>query len=246
MTRLSIRNKSWKAIRVFCQVMMVCCLGRSAAAQSSRIFAYTVNAKKTTVQLVWKNRADAVLSTFGQLRNMLAQDGRKLLFSMNAGMYQEDQSPLGLFIAEGRVVHPLNTRKGAGNFYLNPNGVFYVAANGTAGILTTEAYTYSHIQPRYATQSGPMLLTGGRINPLFTKGSKNLNIRNGVGILQDGSVVFAITESPVSFYDFAAWFKARGCREALYLDGAISGMWSTRGAAGNSGGFGVMIGITSQ
>jgi uncharacterized protein YigE (DUF2233 family) len=67
-----------------------------------------------------------------------------------------------------------------------------------------------------------MLLVNGRVHPAFRQGSINLNIRNGVGILPDGQVLLAISAVPVNLWDFAQFFKTRGCKNALYLDGAIS------------------------
>ena len=70
---------------------------------------------------------------------------------------------------------------------------------------------------------GAIWMKSGRvINAQFKQGSINLNIRNGVGIMPDGRVVFAISREPVNFFDFGGWFKTQGCTEALYLDGAIS------------------------
>jgi len=59
---------------------------------------------------------------------------------MNAGMYEADQSPLGLFIVDGRVARPLNLRSGSGNFYLKPNGVFWVDARGLPHVDETGAF----------------------------------------------------------------------------------------------------------
>ena len=67
-----------------------------------------------------------------------------------------------------------------------------------------------------------MMVIDGRIHPKFVKGSKNLNIRNRVGILPDGSVLFAMSKEKVNFYDFALFFKTHGCENALYLDGFVS------------------------
>ena len=48
------------------------------------------------------------------------------------------------------------------------------------------------------------------------------SIRNGVGVLPNGKLLFAISKEPIRFYDFANFFKKAGCRNALYLDGFIS------------------------
>jgi uncharacterized protein YigE (DUF2233 family) len=42
-------------------------------------------------------------------------------------------------------------------------------------------------------------------------------------------VVFVISESPVTFYEFASFFRdSLHCREALYLDGTISSLYAPK------------------
>ncbi|EAB6718327.1 hypothetical protein DUP91_28835, partial [Salmonella enterica subsp. enterica] len=53
-----------------------------------------------------------------------------LLFSMNAGMYHEDKSPVGLYVENGVELSPLNTDDAPGNFFMKPNGVFFVDKTG--------------------------------------------------------------------------------------------------------------------
>ena len=97
---------------------------------------------------------------------------------------------------------------------------------------------------RFATQSGPMLVIEGQINSEFKIGSSNLYIRNGVCILENGRVIFAISRRKVNFYDFAAYFKNAGCRNALYLDGFVSRMYAPESnITETDGDFGVIIGI---
>jgi uncharacterized protein YigE (DUF2233 family) len=67
-----------------------------------------------------------------------------------------------------------------------------------------------------------MLVIDGQIHPSFTSGSKNVNVRNGVGILPNKQVLFAMSKTEINFYDFASYFKKMGCRNALYLDGFVS------------------------
>ena len=45
----------------------------------------------------------------------------------------------------------------------------------------------------YATHSGPMLVIGGALHPRFLPDSSSRNIRNGVGVREDGPVVLAIS-----------------------------------------------------
>jgi len=165
---------------------------------------------------------------FDSLRRALDARGEQLVFAMNAGMYHPDYSPVGLYVAEGVALSALNTASGSGNFFLKPNGVFYVGAAG-AGILETSRYMIMAKGADLATQSGPLLLKEGEIHPRFIASSDSLRVRNGVGIVSPLRVVFAISDAPVNFYEFALLFRdALGCRDALYFDGSISSLYSTQ------------------
>ena len=84
---------------------------------------------------------------------------------MNAGMFQEDQSPVGLYVERSRTLHSADTRGGGGsNFHLKPNGVFWIG-EGVAGVTETGQFLASPPAARYATQSGPMLVIDGSIHP---------------------------------------------------------------------------------
>ena len=52
---------------------------------------------------------------------------------MNAGIFTTDKQPEGLFMAKGEIITKLNLKKGSGNFYLTPNGVFYLTKEGEMG-----------------------------------------------------------------------------------------------------------------
>ncbi len=87
---------------------------------------------------------------------------------MNAGMYHEDFTSVGLYVEEGREDAPLNLRRRAGaTSSMKPNGVFYVDRDGNAGVLETAAHAAVGIEPKLATQSGPMLVIDGEIHPRF-------------------------------------------------------------------------------
>lgn len=163
---------------------------------------------------------------------------------MNGGMYKENNTPLGLYIENGKQLAPINTANAEGNFYLKPNGVFYLTTANKAFIKRTEDY-HNNNSVRYATQSGPMLVIDGEIHAAFKKGSQNLNIRNGVGILPDNNVLFVMSKEPVNLYDFAMFFKDMGCKNALYLDGFVSRTYlPEQNWLQTDGNFGVIIGVT--
>ena len=134
-----------------------------------------------------------------------------------------DRDAVGLYVEQGIERNPVNQNEGPGNFHLLPNGIFYLEGSA-AGILETQAYLTSGINPDFATQSGPMLIIDGRLHPRFLPDGTSRKIRNGVGIAADGrTIVFALSEERVNFHDFARLFRDKyGAKNALYLDGSIS------------------------
>lgn len=162
---------------------------------------------------------------FGSLSRFLGSPvARGVTMAMNAGMYHDDLSPVGLYVEDGQELKRLNRARGPGNFHLKPNGVFYVA-NGQAGVLETDAYAKRRTKASLATQSGPMLVIDGKLHPRFSDEGPSKKYRNGVGVSDGRSVVFAISDEPVSFGSFARLFRdALDCRNALFLDGSISAL----------------------
>jgi uncharacterized protein YigE (DUF2233 family) len=210
-----------------------------------RILAYTVETKKQNLQFYWKNDSGEILGSIQNLKTYVESRNLKLNFAMNGGMYMEDLKPLGLYIEDGKKLKNINKAEGSGNFYLMPNGVFYITNDNVPIICKTSDFESNNI--KYATQSGPMLVIDGQIHSAFKKGSTNLNIRNGVGILPGNKVVFAISKTAINFYDFAKYFQQLGCKNALYLDGFVSRMYlPEKKWIQTDGNFGVIIGVTTK
>lgn len=178
------------------------------------------------LELLSADRQSRPLRSFVALEQVLGTRAPKVRFAMNAGMFDDTGRPIGLAIAQGRTEHALNRRTdGGGNFHLQPNGVFLVEADGRAEVVTTAAFRPSP-DLRLATQSGPMLVIGGQVNPRFAADGSSRYVRNGVGIDGDGVPVFAISDAPISFGRFARLFAGPlGCRDALYFDGSVSSLW---------------------
>lgn len=185
------------------------------------------------LELRWKDGSGQPLAGIDGLRRWGATQGRELLFATNAGIYDHAFRPLGLHIEEGTTLRPLNTtrsRASRGNFAIQPNGVFHVDAEGNAGVVPTSQWRARGIQARLATQSGPMLVIDGEINPEFDAASQSLKLRSGVCAPRPREVVFVVSEAAVSFHAFAKLFRDRiGCRDALYLDGTLSRLWTKEG-----------------
>lgn len=223
---------------------MALVLSVSFTTDDTRILSYIADPAKQHIQLFWKNDKGENMRSIANLKTFVESKKQKLLFAMNGGMYMTDYRPLGLYIEDGIEKKKINTATGYGNFYLKPNGIFYITNAGKAVVCTTEDFRKDK-NILYATQSGPMLVINGRIHSVFTKGSKNVQIRNGVGVLPDGKVLFAMSKTEVSLYDFADYFLKAGCKNALFLDGFVCRTYlPEKNRKQTDGDFGVMIGVT--
>ncbi len=166
------------------------------------------------------------LGSFQSLARELDNQGQMLSFAMNAGMYGVDLKPIGLYVEDGVTARKLNRRSGAGNFHLKPNGVFYMDG-GRAAVVETDTFARSGVKPQFATQSGPMLVIDGKLHSKFSATGVSEKIRNGVGVRDDGTVVFVISDTPVNFHAFATVFRdTYGCKNALFLDGSVSSVYA--------------------
>ena len=210
------------------------------------MISHVVDIRTQAFQLYWKDDTGQIFGNIQKLKNWLDAKGEKLVFAMNAGMFKSDRSSQGLFIQDHKTLEKLDTASGNGNFYLKPNGVFYTTTGNQAFICKTADFS-NNPEIKYATQSGPMLVTDGQIHPAFKEGSINLHLRNGVGILPDGKVLFAMSKEKINLFDFASYFKNAGCRNALYLDGFVSRMYlPEKDWIQMDGDLGVIIGVTGN
>lgn len=211
---------------------------------AAEIVSHIVDLKKQTLKFYWKDEKNTNLSSFGRLKEWLHKKGEKLVFATNGGMYLKDRSPQGLFIQNGIVQKTIDTiQKGYGNFYMQPNGVFYITNDNKGYVTTSLKFLTKGV--KFATQSGPMLVVDDKIHHKFREGSKNLNVRNGVGVLPNGNVLFAMSKQAINLFDFASYFKKQGCKNALYLDGFVSRTYlPSKNSRITDGNFGVIIAET--
>jgi uncharacterized protein YigE (DUF2233 family) len=179
-----------------------------------------------TPKLFWKQPNGEPYGSLQNIPRTVSPKTGQLVFATNGGMYQADRTPLGLYIENGRELARANTAVGTGNFYIKPNGVFYVSGE-SASILETRKFLQQRPHSDIATQSGPMLVINGAINPRFSPNSDSRKIRNGVGVQYGHQVVFVISNNPVTFSEFAQFFRVTlHCSNALYLDGSISSLYA--------------------
>ncbi|MBN8630947.1 MAG: phosphodiester glycosidase family protein [Rhodobacterales bacterium] len=186
---------------------------------------------------------DGAYGSFKNVDDALAAEGKALGFAMNAGMYHRDLAPVGLYVEDGVEVSDIVTSDGPGNFGLLPNGVFCIGE--TFRVIESRTFKKTKPECRYATQSGPMLVIGGKLHPKLLAGSDSTYVRNGVGVSADGKrAVFAISNEAVNFHAFARLFRDElGLEDALYFDGNISRLYAPS-LARHDGGFpmGPMVG----
>jgi uncharacterized protein YigE (DUF2233 family) len=203
----------------------------------------TVDLRSDSLDLYWLDANGSAYGSIEALRQSGEANGQTLAFATNAGIYDRADRPLGLTIAGGKTLRPLNTTKprgASGNFGMQPNGVFYVDQQGRAGVVRTDAWRSLGVGARIATQSGPMLVVDGEINPSFVEGSDSRKWRSGVCAPAPDKAVFAVSIAPVTFHAFARLFRdTLGCRDALFLDGTLSQIYTA--ADGYSGAPDVMV-----
>lgn len=186
-----------------------------------------IDLQQDNLRMYWKDPQGRLFGSFANLRAWLKPQGKDLACATNAGIYDKDHRPLGLYIEDGVTLRKLNTRQNAyGNFYLQPNGVFIVGDKQAYIVDTTSVDAdRSRWLPGalYATQSGPIMLRNGEINSVFDPGSINTFVRNAVCIDGNRKVVLAMARNPITFHEFAQFLRDKlQCVDALYLDGNIS------------------------
>jgi uncharacterized protein YigE (DUF2233 family) len=209
---------------------------------------YTVCTAHTSNDLrLFLNGPNGPYAGFSAIDAALAPQGQSLGFAMNAGMFQPDLSPVGLYVEDGKQVTRLITSDGPGNFGLLPNGVFCIGPK--FAVIESRAFAAQKPTCRYATQSGPMLVIQGDLHPLFKPNSDSLHIRNGVGVSSDGKTAyFAISNRAVNFATFARLFRdGLGTPNALYFDGSVSRLMAPElGRSGAGFSIGPIVGLVTK
>ena len=166
---------------------------------------------------------DTLLGSFDNILALLETSPFRLQVAMNAGMYHNDRTPVGLLIQNRKEETAIVTKAGPGNFGMLPNGVFCLQ-DSRADVIESRAFARERPACKLATQSGPMLVIDGRLHPRFLENSASRYVRNGVGTSRDGQhVYFVISEKPINFHLFGTFFRdILNVSQALYLDGNIS------------------------
>ncbi len=206
-------------------------VGGQAEAASCRVEEYSgntysicdVDLTSENLRLFLNDTDGKVFGFFKNIDTALGQNGERLGFAMNAGMYHADRAPVGHYVENGQETQRVISSDGPGNFGLLPNGVLCLR-EGRADVFETMAFLREEPECLSATQSGPMLVIDGALHPRFLKDGTSKYIRNGVGTTGDGTrATFVISNNAVNFYDFGMLFRDHlKLPNALYFDGNVS------------------------
>ena len=207
----------------------------------------SVEVSQVDLRLFLNGPSGGLLGHFTAIDEMLAAEGKHLIFGMNAGMYHSDRSPVGHYVENGVEQMRVISGAGPGNFGLVPNGIFCIRQK-RADVIETLAFIKIAPNCQYATQSGPMLVIDGELHPRFLPDSTSRYLRNGVGTSADGqTAVFVISRNAVTFHEFGSLFRDHlGVGNALYFDGNISRLYAP-GISRHDAGFamGPVVGVVA-
>ena len=171
---------------------------------------------------------DQPYRSLGALARSMGEEEGNLALAMNGGMFDSEGRPIGYYVEDGMRLTVLNENEGPGNFHLLPNGVFFgETAEGPWRVRETGRFANEvEERPRFATQSGPMLVMNGELHPAFDTDGDSRKIRNSVGVDAAGRAHFIISEAPVSFGKLARLYRdVLKVNNALFLDGSVSQIW---------------------
>ena len=82
---------------------------RNTSFEGAAYIACSFNPAKQDLRLFWRGADGKPYQTFAALARDLKSKGKSLQFAMNGGMYQDDFSPVGLYVENGRELTRANT-----------------------------------------------------------------------------------------------------------------------------------------
>lgn len=187
-----------------------------------------VDLRKVDLRMYWKDDSGQPFGSLEALDEWLGARGETLLAATNAGIFYRTRQPAGLHVERGRELRPLNASgtppagERPGNFFYRPNGVFYVDRDGTARIVETGVARALIPRMREATQSGPLLLRDGEMHWLAGRADVT---RNALAVCSPREVALVFAPDGASVRALSVFIRDQlRCRDALYLDGTISGL----------------------
>ena len=187
-----------------------------------------VDLRQADVRMYWKDERGRPFGSLTALDRWLTGRGERLLAATNAGIFYRTREPAGLHVERGAPpLRPLNRSatpppgEATGNFFSQPNGVFYVGRDGSMHIVPTSRAASLVPTMAEATQSGPLLLLNGTPHPLIGRTDV---ARNAIAVCSPTNVALVLSPG-ASIRELALFIRDQlRCPDALYLDGTISGL----------------------
>jgi exopolysaccharide biosynthesis protein len=172
----------------------------------------------------------------------VADAGSDAALALDAGQFR-GSLPWGWVVSGGReILQPQ---------YAPLAGAVVLELSGSVRIVSPDGVAAAHARGgiREAFQSYPMLLDDGVVPAPLSEAGRGVEVRHrdarlALGTLDDGRVVVALTRFDglgemlgripfgLTSQEMAAVMGALGCRQALLLDGGISGQMMVRDARG--------------
>jgi uncharacterized protein YigE (DUF2233 family) len=153
-------------------------------------------------------------------------DPGSVAFAMTGGAFGDDLRAIGYYVEEGERLSELDRGNGEGNFYMKPNGVFFGTGDEWRVLASETFFSTVRDRPRFGTQSGPMLVVGGKLHPDFEDDGASRAVRSGVGVDEQGRAHFVIAQGEVSFGRIARFFRDElKTPDALMLQSGNSALW---------------------
>ncbi len=142
---------------------------------------------------------------------------------INGGFFDREKRPVGLVIAGGDELSPLDVRLGGGVLWIR---------DGIARL--SEAETYAEREVDFAIQGKPRLVVGGKTN---IGGGDNSRAARTALCIRDGGrrlevTVWTFESGGVTLAELAGDMAAAGCEAALNLDGGPSSGWARQNGEG--------------
>ncbi|HEX6747559.1 MAG TPA: phosphodiester glycosidase family protein [Longimicrobium sp.] len=175
--------------------------------------------------------AGGAIGSYRQAEDALRRRGERMLLATNGGLF--DGGPIGLHVEDGRVVRALNldtvppAGQKPGNFYYLPNAVLYQDRAGNVAIRDARRMHGRESSVRDGTQSGPALLLDGAVHRVARPPNRGVAHRNRLAACVTGprELVIVFARQPTTFPQLARFLAGLGCRDAVFLDANVPGIY---------------------
>jgi uncharacterized protein YigE (DUF2233 family) len=168
-------------------------------------------------------------SSFDVVGRAVEGQGVVPVIATNGGIYENSPArPEGLLIDRGKTLQSPNTGPGSGNFFWNST-VVRISSEHQAYMLPVKDWNQGlAVATTEALQSGPRLITDGKIETSISPESHSRYTRTALCLTGQGSrqITLVVSQQEVTLFQLSSFLVEQlHCREALHLDGAVSSVF---------------------